>query len=148
MDLAQLGQVDPLSGRPVGRLLDCLCVHPLRRLRVALDFEVLSELLASNRLPFAEESLDLLENERVALDRRRVMSLLVPDALPDRVRLDRKWQPADAAEVIDRPVESAQNLLAARAATSSRRHLTYLRAETWFRSKSSRWTCLTSSPAQ
>src|SRR5439155_18546492 len=109
---------DPLSGRPVRRLLDCLCVHPLRRLRVALDFEVLSELLAADSLPFAEESLDLLENESVALDRRRVMSLLVPDPLPDRVRLDRERQPADAAEIIDRPVKTTQNLLAARAPTT------------------------------
>jgi len=66
-----------------------------------------------------------------------VMRLLVPDALPDRVRLDRKRQTADAAEVIDRPVKSAQNFLAARAPTSSRRHLTYPRTDTRSRSKCS-----------
>src|SRR6266540_797300 len=128
VDLAQLRHVDPLSNGPVRRLLDRLCVHPLRRLRVALDFEVLSELLAANRLSFAEEPLDLPKDERVALDRRRVVCLLIPDALPDRVRLDWKGQPADAAEVIYRPVKSAQNLLAARAPTPPRRHSTYFRA--------------------
>jgi hypothetical protein len=55
-----------------------------------------------------------------------VMRLLVPDPLPDRSRLDRERQAADVAEIIDRPVESAQNLLAARATTPSRRNLTYL----------------------
>jgi hypothetical protein len=130
VDLAQLRQVDSLPDGPAGRLLDRLCVHPLRRLRVALDFEVLSELLVADRLSFAEEPLDLSKDERVALDRRRVMCLLVPDALPDRVRLDRKRQPPDGAEVIYRPVKSAQNLLAARAATPPRRHSTYFRAGT------------------
>jgi hypothetical protein len=69
VDLAQLGQVDPLSGRPVERLLDCLRIHPLRCFRVALVFEVLSELLASDGIPFTEEPLDLSEDKRIALDR-------------------------------------------------------------------------------
>jgi len=37
-----------------------------------------------------------------------VMRLLVPDSFPDGVLLERKWQPTDAVEVIDRPVKSTQ----------------------------------------
>jgi hypothetical protein len=51
MDLAQLCQVDPLTGRPVRGLFDCLRIDPPRRLGIALNLEVVGEFLASDRLP-------------------------------------------------------------------------------------------------
>ncbi len=92
VNLPKLGQADELAGRPV-RSLNGLGVDPLRSFRVPLDLEVLGELLVSDRLSLAEEPLDLLEDERVAFDRRGVVRLRVPDALPDRICLEGKRQP-------------------------------------------------------
>jgi hypothetical protein len=99
VDLAKLGKADQLPWRPIVSLLNGLGVDPLRSLRVALDLEVLGKFLAPDRLPLAEQPLDLLEDERVALDGRRVMRFLVPDAFPDRLGLEGKRQPADPNKV-------------------------------------------------
>lgn len=99
VNLAQLGQIDPLPARPNAGLLDRLGVYPLRRLRVALDLEIRSQLLAPDRLPLGEQALDFPQDQRVSFDRRRVVGLLVPDPYPDRLRLQRKRQAADAVSV-------------------------------------------------
>src|SRR5439155_1760651 len=125
VDLTELGQVDALGGGPGPHFLDGLCVHPLSPLGVSLDFEILGELLAADRPPLAEEALDLFEDQGVALDRRRVVSLLIPDALPDRLGLGGKWQPADAVEIVDCPVQGAENVRTAWTTSTSRRHSTY-----------------------
>lgn len=144
VDLAKLGEVDQLARRPVGGLLNGLCIDPLGGFRIALDLEVLRKLLAPDRLPFAEESLDLFEDKRVALDRRRVMRLFVPDALPDRLGLDGKRQPTNAAQIVDRPVEPAQDVFAARPSATLRRHLTHTRLDSPNSVKLFlKWTCLT-----
>src|SRR5207249_2649050 len=77
VDLTELGQVDALAGGPILQLLNSLCVHPLSRLRVSLDLEIFRQLLVADRPTLAEEALDLFENQSVALDRRRVVRLLV-----------------------------------------------------------------------
>jgi hypothetical protein len=50
---------------------------------VPADFHVILELLASDRPPFGQQRLDLLENKSVALNGRRVVGFLIPDLPPD-----------------------------------------------------------------
>lgn len=59
-------------------------------------------------------ALDFPQDERLSLDRRRMVSLLVPDALPDRLGLERKREAADTLQILDRTVECAKPLLPSR----------------------------------
>ena len=72
-----------------------VAVNPVGGRGVAADLEVLAQLLVADRSTLGEEELDLLEDERVALDRGRVMRLLEPDAAPDAFGLERRRQPAE-----------------------------------------------------
>ena len=101
VDVANLGQGDELAGRPAARL-QALLVDPLGGISVATDFHVLGQLLVADSATLAEEDLDFTQDERVALDRGRVVGLLVPDVAPDVLRLDRTGQAAEAAsELLD-----------------------------------------------
>src|SRR5581483_2291496 len=95
VDLPQLGQVDPLTTRPIKRLRHRLRVNPLRRLRIPLHLEVFGQFLASDGLPFAQQLLDFLQDEGIALDGRGVVRLLVPDSFPDPIRFEGKREAAD-----------------------------------------------------
>src|SRR5258708_6961955 len=64
-----------------------LSVHPPGCVSVTLDLEVFAQLLVADSTPLFQEDLHLLANERVALDRCRVVSLLVPDISPDTLGL-------------------------------------------------------------
>src|SRR5215208_65264 len=98
-------------------------VHPVRRGAVAADLEVLAQLLVADRTAFGQEELHLLERERVALDRGRVMGFLEPDPTPDALRLDRRRQSAEPlAELDDLNPESLVDRGARRPATWGRRH--------------------------
>lgn len=89
VDVAQLGQRDQLAFSPRARL-DSASVDPVGPIGVTAYIEVLAQLLVADRATFGQQGLDLLEHERVALDRRRVMCLLEPDATPDALRLQRR----------------------------------------------------------
>jgi hypothetical protein len=82
VDVADLRERDQLAIGPRAGL-DALAVDPLGRRPVAADLQVLAELLVSHRAALGQQQLDLLEHQRVALDRSRVMRLLEPDPPPD-----------------------------------------------------------------
>src|SRR5947208_15299329 len=96
MDMPHLGDRHQLAGGPVVGGQDLL-IHPLGRLGIALDLQVLGELLVADGPPLLEEELDLAEDEGVPLDGGGVVGLLVPDVAPDVLGLDRGRQPTEAA---------------------------------------------------
>jgi hypothetical protein len=83
---ANFGLATGISG-PVGHAVGHIRAVVLRT--AATSRYSLSSLLPTTR-PFSEEQLDLLQHERVALDRGRVMRLLEPDPTPDVLRLERR----------------------------------------------------------
>jgi hypothetical protein len=56
-------------------------------IRVATHLEVFAQLLVADRATLFKQLLDLFENQRVALDRGRVVRLLQPDTAPDALGL-------------------------------------------------------------
>src|SRR5712692_9351445 len=78
--------------------LSGLAIDPGRGIRVALDLEVFLQLFVAHGLAACEQRLDLLQDERVALDRRRVVRLVEPDIAPDLVCLGRPGQPTNSLE--------------------------------------------------
>jgi len=82
VDLSHLGHGQQRSVEPSPRL-ERLAVDPLGGGGVATHLHVLPQLLIPNRDTVGEEPLDLPEHQRVALDRRGVVDLLVPDGGPD-----------------------------------------------------------------
>ena len=88
--------------------LDGLGVHPLRCLGIPLDLEVLRELFLTDDATLGQEGFDLAEDERVPLDRRGVVGLLVPDVPPDPLRLSRAGEAAQVRpQVFDGVLEPA-----------------------------------------
>src|SRR5450759_1305985 len=82
MDLTQLRQGD-VRIATLGVTVAGLRVDPLGGIGVALHLEVLRQLLVADRLARVEEPAHLLEQERVSLDRGRVVGFFVPDIRPD-----------------------------------------------------------------
>lgn len=64
-------------------------VHPLGRLGVSLDLQILRQLLVAYCPSFFQEEFELPEDEGVALDGGGVMGLLGPDVPPDVLSFDR-----------------------------------------------------------
>ena len=84
---------------------------------VALDFQVLAELLLTDGPAVAQEALDLAEDEGVALDSGGVVGFAVPDLGPDTFGLDRRGEAAEAlAELVDQVCEALMDGGARRAA--------------------------------
>src|SRR5690606_29982382 len=98
--------------------LDRLAVDPVGRVAVALDLEVLAQLLVADRAALGEELFDLLEDQRVALDCGGVVRLLEPDAAPESLGMGRRWQAAKlVAKLDDLGVQPLVERLASRTAT-------------------------------
>jgi len=91
MDVAKLGQREKLAARPCARV-QRLTIDPVSGIGISTNLHVLPELLVAHRSAFLKELLDLLEHERVALDRGRVVSLLKPYPMPDPVCFARRRQ--------------------------------------------------------
>ena len=83
VNLPDLGQTQDGSGVTEPDPVDGLPVHPLGRRRIAPDLQILPEFPIADGAPFRQETLDLLEHQRIALDGRGVMGLPVPDSAPD-----------------------------------------------------------------
>jgi hypothetical protein len=82
MYLSQLGNRDE---GPLGWTMDRthrVCINPLGGVSIALDLQILAQVLIADRTALGKQSLDLTQNERVALHCCRVMRLFVPYALP------------------------------------------------------------------
>jgi hypothetical protein len=95
MDLSDLRKGDQLATAPAIRP-DPLPVDPAGSVGVAAHLEVFAQLFVADRPSLVKELLDLLEDQSVALDRRRVMGLLEPDAAPDSLRLVRGGEPSQS----------------------------------------------------
>ena len=63
--------------------VDRLPVHPLGRRSVAPDLQILLELPVADGSPLGQKPLNLLQHQCIALDRRGMMGLFVPDSAPD-----------------------------------------------------------------
>ena len=83
VDLPGLGQTQDGPRMTEPGPVDRLPVHPLGRRSVASDFQIFLELPVADGSPLGQKALDLLQYQRIALDRRGMMSLLVPDSAPD-----------------------------------------------------------------
>ena len=77
---------------PVNRLP----VHPLGRRSVAPDLQIFLKLPVADGSPLGQKPLNLLQHQRIALDRRRMMGLLVPDSAPDSSSFLWTWQATEA----------------------------------------------------
>lgn len=97
VDLAKLRQVDQLAPRPIVRP-DRLVVDPVRGLCISLNFEIFPQVLVPDRATLLEKCLYLAEDHGIAFHGRRMMGLLLPDALPDDSRLLGFGQPANFDE--------------------------------------------------
>jgi hypothetical protein len=75
---------------------EALVIDPLRGIGVAPDLEVVAELLVADSATFEEESLDFLTDEGVPFEGRRIVGLVEPDVLPDRLRLARSGKAAQS----------------------------------------------------
>jgi hypothetical protein len=95
VDVADFRERQELALGPLA-WLDPVPVDPVRSGRVAADLEILAQLLVADRAALGEQQLDLLEHERVAFDRCRVMRFLEPDASPDAFGLKRRGQPTES----------------------------------------------------
>jgi hypothetical protein len=116
VDLAQLRESHAGANRLA---MDRLAVDPKSCVGIPLDLQIRGKLLAADGPSLEEQKLHLALDERVALDRSRVMRLLVPDVLPDALRFVESRQAAHAIEIHDRSVEPLVDHL-----TTRPRHLT------------------------
>ena len=85
------------ADQPVGAPLvgfECLAVHPSSGIAIPLHLHVFLERLGTDGATVLGEGFDFSKYERVALQRRRVMSLEVPDVRPDRLSFLRRGKPA------------------------------------------------------
>src|SRR5437667_1969826 len=96
MDLATLVERKQWSAGLLSA--SCLFVHPFRGVGIALNLEILPQFLVSDGLTARQQSLDLLENEGISLDRRGVMGFVDPDVAPDLLSLGRRGHPSDLAQ--------------------------------------------------
>lgn len=62
-------------------------INPLGGIRVPPHLEVVFELPVADRPTFPEKGFDFLEDQRISLEGRRVVSFLVPDVGPDTLSL-------------------------------------------------------------
>lgn len=70
-------------------------VDPVRGIGVSANLQVFAQLLVTDRAALAQEQLDLLEHQRIALDRGGMVSLLKPDPPPDPFCLLRRRQASE-----------------------------------------------------
>jgi hypothetical protein len=82
VDLADLCKSQELAAGPALGA-KAMAVNPLGRVGVALDLEVVLELLVPDGPTLVEENLHLLPDQRVALQGGGVVGLVVPDLSPD-----------------------------------------------------------------
>ncbi len=83
-----------------------LAVNPLGRLRVALNLQVVLELLVPDCPALIEENLDLLPDQGVAFQGGGVVGLVVPDLSPDPLGFFGAGESTQAgAELLDREGE-------------------------------------------
>ena len=114
MDLAHLGECYELAVCPARRFAG-LPVNPLRGIGVAANLHVLAETEVANSDAVLKESLDLSEHECVALDRGRVVGVLVPHRRPDLLRLCRHGQTSQPMmQLSHRLVEASEHLVPTR----------------------------------
>jgi hypothetical protein len=64
-----------------------LVIDPTRRVGIALDFQVLTELLVPDGLAVSQKCLDLSQDKRVAFEGCGVVGFVKPDVLPNPVGL-------------------------------------------------------------
>src|SRR5712692_4290587 len=115
VNLAHLGHREELAARP-RTLARGLAVDPAGCGCIARDLEVILKCLAADCLALAEERLNLFTHQRVALQRGRVVRLVVPDVDPDPLRLVRGGKTAEAgAQLLDHEGEATVHRLASRA---------------------------------
>src|SRR5712692_5371719 len=95
VNLPHLRCRNELAARP-RTLASGLAVYPAGRSRVTRDLEVIFEFLTADRLAVAQERLNFFAHQRVALQRGRVVRLLVPDVGPDTLGLVRRRKTAEA----------------------------------------------------
>src|SRR6202521_4049698 len=113
--LAHLRHREELSARP-GTLACGLAVDPAGCGRVTRDLEVILKCLAAGRLALAEERLNLSAHQRVALQRRRIVRLVVPDVGPDSLGLVWGGKTAEAGpQLVDHEGAACVHRLASRA---------------------------------
>ena len=111
MDLAELrsGDAPPALPRRVTRSQG-LRVDPFGRPGIALNVEVLAELLVPDGPTLGEEGSDLLQHEGVAFDGRAVVSLLEPDVTPDLLVLGWAWEPSGSREILHPDVDLGEDV--------------------------------------
>jgi len=103
--MAYFGEGDQAAVGPRARF-DRAAIDPVGRRGVAAYLEVLAQLLVADGATLCEQQFDLLQDESVALDGRRMMGLLEPDAAPDVLCLDRRRESAEAlAQLSDLDLE-------------------------------------------
>jgi hypothetical protein len=74
-------------------------VDPLRGVSIALDLQILAQVLVPDSAAFLQQGLDLPEYERVALHGGRMMGLFVPDTLPNALGLNGQRQAAHGGKI-------------------------------------------------
>jgi len=105
VDVTDLSECQQLLGL-VQRRLQSLAVHPPGGIGVPLHLHVLGELAVADGAALQEQLLHLPQDERVALDRRRVVGLVDPELVPDRASLGRCGQsPEPFADLGNRGVQ-------------------------------------------
>jgi hypothetical protein len=102
MDPPDIGHRDPPTG--VG---EAVLVHPHGSIGVPTDLHVLAQLTCTGRSALSEQDVDIAQEQRVALDRRGVVSLLAPDLVPHWVRGPWGRETAETGvQVSDRLIET------------------------------------------
>src|SRR5450756_469169 len=112
VDVPDLGERQELTEALEARL-EGLAVDPSCGVRVALDLHVLGELAVADCATLEEKLLDLTQDQRVPFDRGGVVRLVDPQLVPDRPRLGRRRESAEAIPYLgDRGIEALVDLLA------------------------------------
>ncbi len=118
VDPTHLVQGDQLAVVP-GIGLQGLPVDPPGSLRVALDLHVLTQRLGAHRPASLQQRLNLAQHQTVALQRRGVVGLPVPDVCPDRLGLLRAGQSAQPGpQLLDGRIEAGIDRRPARPTSS------------------------------
>ncbi len=94
VDMPHLGQREEFALRPPAGL-DAVSIDPVGRGGVPADLDVLAKLLVADCAAFGQQQLNVLQDERVALDRGRAMSVRKPHAAPDSFCLDRRGKASE-----------------------------------------------------
>jgi len=101
MDRSDLLEAEQIPARPI-TWFHTLSIDPAGSIGVPLDLRVLAPLLGPDRAALVQEFAHLVEDERVALERGGMVSLLVPQLVPDVFSLRGVREAAEAGvEILD-----------------------------------------------